>query len=56
MEHLDLPSQALVTRARKEFNLHEERRYNSCDKRGNAQRKQRVNAQLEREVEMSDFQ
>lgn len=55
MEHIDLPFQALVTKTKKEFKLHEERKYASCDKRGNAQRKQRLNAQRERDLEDADY-
>ena len=55
MDHIDLPFQALTQRTRKEFKLHEERRYASCDKKGNAQRKQRLNAQRERDLEDADY-
>jgi hypothetical protein len=55
MDHINLPYAALVTKTKKEFKLHEERRYASCDKKGNAQRKQRLNAQRERDLENADY-
>jgi hypothetical protein len=53
-EIINLPHQALVTRARKEFKLHEERRYKPSDKSG-AKRKHRINELRESDEEIYDL-